>query len=69
MVSPTAVTWLPYLQVSFLNAILTFIFLRVMHSNRVAVETTTDYCHKVYGTEAWNLKTTETQHMHYKDEA
>lgn len=57
MVSTTAVTWLPNLQVSILNTILSFIFLRVMQPNRVVVETITDSCHTVYGTEVWNLKT------------
>lgn len=51
MVSTTAVTWLPYLQVSFLKTILTFTFPRVMQPDRVAVETITDSCHGGYGTE------------------
>lgn len=51
MVSLTAVPWLTYLQVSFLNTILTFIFPRIMHPDRVAMETITDSCHQVYGTE------------------
>lgn len=28
-----------------------------MQPDRVAVETITDSCHRVYGTEVWNLKT------------
>lgn len=57
IVSTTAVTWLPYLQVSLFNTILTLIFPRVVQPDRVAVETITDSCHRVYGTEVWNLKT------------
>lgn len=50
MVSLKAISWLTYLQVSFLNTILTFIFPRIMQPDRVAMETITDSCHKVYGT-------------------
>lgn len=39
-------------------------FPKVMQPCRVAVETITDSCYKVYDTEAWNLKTTETQHIY-----
>lgn len=53
----TAVIWLPYLQVSFCNTILTFISPRVMQPDRVAVETIIDLCHKVYSIDTWNLKT------------
>lgn len=51
MVSLTTVPSLTYLQVSFLSTILTFIFPRIMQPDRVAMETTNDSCHKVYGTE------------------
>lgn len=47
LISTTAVTWLPYFQVVFLNTILTFIFPMVMQTDRVAVETITDSCQRI----------------------